>query len=101
MLWLYRVGFSLDCLAILVCLVDLVGEAYLRTNTPHSGTGTILILATFVGAMLGVASHLYINQHRLKLATLMVWIPATPILLFLLFFMLMGIVMLITGSRWK
>jgi hypothetical protein len=101
MIWLYRIGFSLDCLAILVCLADLVAEAYLRPGTPLSGRDTLLLLAVLVGAMLGVASHLHTGQHNLKLATLLVWIPAAPVLLFLSFFMLMGIVMLLTGSKWK
>ncbi len=54
-LWIYRIGFTLDCLAILVCLGDLVIESYLRPDTPPRGMGTLLLLAAFVGVILATA----------------------------------------------
>ena len=66
-----------DCIGVLVALY-FIFEDYIKQ---YSNDGTLALVTLGMCAWLGIAYYLYTHSYP-KIASIMVWIPAIPLLLY-------------------
>lgn len=91
MSWLFKfafyIGFSIDCLTLLFGFYLIVEDMTRFAGYPKNG-GSGLVLAT-LGFIAWLGGSYFLFTHGQKsLATILVWIPAVPVLLYALFILM-------------
>lgn len=86
MLWLYRIGFGIDSVALLYCIYELFASTVFSRYPSAAVSNPILIAFLALGTIMGVAY--FMHDTYPKLATFLLWIPAFPITLYGLFILL-------------
>lgn len=83
MIWIYRLGFAIDTIALLYvfynCFEPFFSDKYRYTG---SGNAYLWVIGFLLAGLLAAAYHLKNHQQMVNSATLLLWIPAVPLLLY-------------------
>jgi hypothetical protein len=84
MIWLYRIGFSIDLFTLGFIIYQYILLPLFQEFISTKWTGTLALCTFILCAIMGIAYYLNNYQHNLILASILIWIPAFPVLLYLL-----------------
>ena len=93
MLTFFKIGAVLNCIAILIALAHIIIDA-IEQSTSDNVVLTLIILAYI--ALLSLGFFLKIHNH-LKAALIVVWVPAFPVAIMGILFLLL----IIINPDWK
>ena len=81
MIWIYRIGLVIDALAIIFLIYELL-------TSQHSRASFLPVVFIVLCALTGIAVYLVMVKNMPGIASLLLWIPAFPLLLYGLFILI-------------
>jgi hypothetical protein len=97
MFW-FIAGVVINAIAILGVIGNAVYDAFTLKYGGHNG------MVNLIGFVLGVVVLIAFslkNAGKLSTANVVLWVPAAPLLLFFVFFLIYIIIVMVTKPDWK
>ncbi len=97
MIWLYRIGFAIDILTLIFIFYQYFILPLFKSYSTTKWNGTLTISTLILTGVISVAYYLGNNDSNYSLATILLWIPAVPVVLY----MLLLLALIVSKPDWK